>query len=179
MFEQDVTVTTKHGRMSAFAACPDGAGPFPPVIFYMDAPGTREELRNMARRIAKQGYFCLLPDMYYRLGTVRFDIPRRDDAMSGGHPGLDEQHHQRTGYRRYRRHDRLVRCQRQSPPRPGRLRRPLHERLLHHDRIGKISAPDESGGIALRREHRYRQARLIPSVAAAGKRRALLCVRRA
>ncbi|WP_428492247.1 dienelactone hydrolase family protein [Rhodopila sp.] len=83
MFEQNVTVTTKHGRMPAFAACPDGPGPFPAVIFYMDAPGTREELRNMTRRIAKQGYFCLLPDMYYRLGTVRFDIPRRDDAMSG------------------------------------------------------------------------------------------------
>ena len=49
----------------------------------MDAPGIREELRNMARRIAKHGYVCLLPDMYYRLGTVRFDIPRRDDGMSG------------------------------------------------------------------------------------------------
>ncbi len=86
MFEQDVTITTKHGRMPAFTACPDsghGAGPFPPIIFYMDAPGTREELRNMARRVAKAGYFCVLPDMYYRLGTVRFDIPRRDDAMSG------------------------------------------------------------------------------------------------
>ena len=37
----------------------------------------------MARRVAKHGYVCLLPDMYYRLGTVRFDIPRRDDGMSG------------------------------------------------------------------------------------------------
>jgi len=82
MFEQDVIVTTKHGRMPAFAAYPDGAGPYPPVIFYMDAPGTREEPRNMARRIAKHGYFCLLPDIYYGLGTVRFDIPRGDDAMS-------------------------------------------------------------------------------------------------
>ncbi|HXT80151.1 MAG TPA: dienelactone hydrolase family protein [Acetobacteraceae bacterium] len=82
MMEQDVVVTTKHGRMPAFAACPEGPGPFPPIIFYMDAPGIREELRNMARRIARNGYFCLLPDMYYRLGTVRFDIPRRDDAMS-------------------------------------------------------------------------------------------------
>ena len=83
MCEQGVVVTTKHGRMPAFAACPDGAGPFPPVIFYMDAPSTREELRNMARRIAKQSYFCLLPDKYYWLGNIRFDIPRRDDAMSG------------------------------------------------------------------------------------------------
>ena len=67
IFEQDVIVTTEHGLMPAFAACPDGVGPFPPIIFYMDAPGIREELRNMARRIAKQGYFCLLPDLYYRL----------------------------------------------------------------------------------------------------------------
>ena len=44
MYEQHVIVTTKHGRMPAFVACPDGPGPFPPIIFYMDAPGTREEL---------------------------------------------------------------------------------------------------------------------------------------
>jgi carboxymethylenebutenolidase len=36
----------------------------------------------MARRVAKHGYYCILPDMYYRLGMVRFDIPRRTDAMS-------------------------------------------------------------------------------------------------
>ena len=48
----------------------------------MDAPGIREELRDQARRIAKAGYFCLLPDLYYRLGTIRFDMPRRNDAMS-------------------------------------------------------------------------------------------------
>ncbi len=82
MFEQNIIVTTKHGRMPAFAACPDGAGPFPAIVFYMDAPGTREELRNMARRIARHGFFCILPDMYYRLGTILFDLPRRDDAMS-------------------------------------------------------------------------------------------------
>jgi carboxymethylenebutenolidase len=82
MIENDVVVTTKYGRQPAFAACPDAPGPFPPVILLMDAPGTREELRNMARRIAKHGYFCLLPDLYYRLGTLRFDIPRRNDAMS-------------------------------------------------------------------------------------------------
>ena len=41
----------------------------------------REELRAMARRIAKHGYVCLLPDMYYRMGHLRFDVPRRDEAM--------------------------------------------------------------------------------------------------
>jgi carboxymethylenebutenolidase len=82
MIENDVVVTTKYGKQHAFAACPDVPGKFPPIILLMDAPGYREELRNMARRIANQGYFCLLPDLYYRLGTLRFDIPRRNDAMS-------------------------------------------------------------------------------------------------
>lgn len=82
MIERDVAIVTRYGRMAAFAACPDAAGPVPPVILYMDAPGFRDELRDMARRIAKMGYFCLLPDLYYRLGTLRFDIPRRNDVMS-------------------------------------------------------------------------------------------------
>lgn len=82
LLEQDVYVTTKYGRMPAFAACPAQQGPYPAVIFYMDAPGFREELCNMARRIAKQGYFCLLPDMYYRLGKLRFDVQRRSQEMT-------------------------------------------------------------------------------------------------
>src|SRR5438876_10748199 len=82
MIENDVVVTTKYGRQPSFAVCPDEPGQFPAIILYMDAPGIREELRDQARRIAKHGYFCLLPDLYYRLGTLRFDIPRRDEAMS-------------------------------------------------------------------------------------------------
>ena len=82
LWEDTVTVTTKHGKMAAFAVAPASGPAVPPIVFYMDAPGFREELCNMARRIAKAGYFCLLPDMYYRLGTVRFDLPRRDDGMS-------------------------------------------------------------------------------------------------
>lgn len=82
LIEQHVTVTTRHGAMPAFAVHPAEGGPFPPILFYMDAPGIREELFNMARRIARAGYYCLLPDVYYRLGTLRFDINRRDEAMS-------------------------------------------------------------------------------------------------
>ena len=80
MIENDVVVTTKYGRQPSFAVCPDEPGQFPAIILYMDAPGIREELRDQARRIAKHGYFCLLPDLYYRLGTLRFDIPRRFDV---------------------------------------------------------------------------------------------------
>src|SRR5277367_4093970 len=81
MYEKEVIVTTKYGQCPSFVACPEGPGPYPGIIFYMDAPGIREELRNMARRIARHGYFCLLPDMYYRLGHLRFDVHRRDESM--------------------------------------------------------------------------------------------------
>ena len=54
MYEQDVIVTTKYGPCPSFVACPERPGPFPGVIFYMDAPGIREELRNMTRRIARK-----------------------------------------------------------------------------------------------------------------------------
>ena len=39
MLEQDVIVTTKYGQMPTFAACPEGPGQYPGIIFYMDAPG--------------------------------------------------------------------------------------------------------------------------------------------
>jgi Dienelactone hydrolase family len=83
MIESEVIITTRHGRMPTFVAGPEELGQYPGIIFYMDAPRIREELRNMARRIAKHRYVCLLPDMYYRLGTVRFDIPRRDARRRG------------------------------------------------------------------------------------------------
>jgi carboxymethylenebutenolidase len=82
MYEKEVIVTTRYGQCPCFAACPDGPGPYPAIIFYMDAPGIREELRNMTRRIARAGYFAILPDMYYRLGHLRFDFPRRNDDMT-------------------------------------------------------------------------------------------------
>jgi carboxymethylenebutenolidase len=81
MIEKDVIVTTKYGQMPCFAVASDEPGQFPGVIFYMDAPGIREELRTMCRRIAKQGYVALLPDMYYRLGMIRLDVARRDEHM--------------------------------------------------------------------------------------------------
>jgi len=34
----------------------------------MDAPGIREELRDMARRLGTIGYYVLLPNLYYRAG---------------------------------------------------------------------------------------------------------------
>ena len=80
--EKDVEIGTRASVMQGFAVAPADSIPAPAIIFYMEAPGYREELRNMARRIAKAGYFRILPDMYYRLGALRFNLLKRNDGMT-------------------------------------------------------------------------------------------------
>lgn len=70
MIEETVDIATPHGATTTFVAYPDRGGPFPPVLFYMDAPAIREELRDMARRLASAGYYVVLPNMYYRSGVM-------------------------------------------------------------------------------------------------------------
>jgi carboxymethylenebutenolidase len=66
MIEKQIEITTAAGRMSTFICHPERGGPHPALIFFMDAPGIREELRDMARRFATVGYYVLLPNLYYR-----------------------------------------------------------------------------------------------------------------
>jgi len=66
MIEHELDIQTADGGMNTFITCPEEGGPHPVVLFYMDAPGKREELHDMARRIATVGYFVALPNLYYR-----------------------------------------------------------------------------------------------------------------
>lgn len=69
MSQQQVTIQVKDGNCSAWVFTPEGKGPWPGVIFYMDAFGIRPAMKEMASHIAKQGYVVLLPDLFYRLGS--------------------------------------------------------------------------------------------------------------
>jgi carboxymethylenebutenolidase len=57
------------GGMNTFICHPERGGPHPVILFYMDAPGIREELRGMARRLASAGYYVMLPNLYHRSGV--------------------------------------------------------------------------------------------------------------
>jgi len=81
MIEQTVDIATKHGACTTFIAHPERDGAHPVVIFFMDAPAIREELRDMARRIAAAGYYVMLPNLYYRSGVMELaDLPKVEEA---------------------------------------------------------------------------------------------------
>ncbi len=81
MIEHTVELPTKDGATTTFIVHPERDGPYPIVLFFMDAPAIREELRDMARRIATVGYYVMLPNLYYRRGVMEMkDLPPLPEA---------------------------------------------------------------------------------------------------
>jgi carboxymethylenebutenolidase len=86
MIEHTQDIATPDGAMESFICRPERNGPHPAVLMLMDAPGIREELRDMARRLASIGFYVVLPNLYYRAGrdsvfgpgVLEKDNPERD-----------------------------------------------------------------------------------------------------
>ncbi|MDB5378289.1 MAG: dienelactone hydrolase family protein [Rubritepida sp.] len=86
MLETMLDIPTRDGAMETFIVRPERDGPHPAVLMLMDAPGIREELHDMARRLASVGYYVVLPNLYYRAGrdskfgpgVLQKDDPERD-----------------------------------------------------------------------------------------------------
>jgi len=74
MMESTVEIPTADGRMDAFVTRPEEGGAFPAIFILMDIWGLREELFDIARRVAVVGYHCIVPNFYYRQGPVRFEF---------------------------------------------------------------------------------------------------------
>jgi carboxymethylenebutenolidase len=82
MIEKHLDIPTADGAMNSFVVYPEEGGPHPVILFYMDAPGYREELRDMARRIAAVGYYVVLPNLYYRTSRDYYLKERTEAAMA-------------------------------------------------------------------------------------------------
>ena len=69
MSQTEVAIPTSEGPARAYVFTPDkGEGPWPAVLFFMDAPAIRPALFQMSQRLADNGYYVLLPDMFWRAG---------------------------------------------------------------------------------------------------------------
>jgi carboxymethylenebutenolidase len=76
-----IEVATSDGPMDAYAARPDDGEPYPLVVVFMDIWGLREELFAIARRVAREGYFCMVPNLFYREGKFSF-APRNAEGRT-------------------------------------------------------------------------------------------------
>ena len=81
MIERFAEIPTADGRMDAFVAHPEEGGPFPAVVVLMDIWGLREELFDIARKIAMVGYHCTVPNFWYRRGKVRYEFRDENGRM--------------------------------------------------------------------------------------------------
>ncbi|HKJ46531.1 MAG TPA: dienelactone hydrolase family protein [Balneolales bacterium] len=86
----EIEIKTRDGVADCYAFSPEDANKnLPPVIFYMDVMGVRDSLFEMARRIADQGYYVLVPNLYYRKerklsfppATVKEEGPKRNEMF--------------------------------------------------------------------------------------------------
>lgn len=68
MPQEQVTIQAPDGACGAHVLTPEGEGPWPGVIFFMDAFGIRPGMIQMAAHVASHGFVVLLPDLYYRHG---------------------------------------------------------------------------------------------------------------
>jgi carboxymethylenebutenolidase len=64
--ETDVMVPTPDGSADAALFHPAGSGSWPAVLMWPDILGLRPVFREMARRLAGEGYVVLVPNPFYR-----------------------------------------------------------------------------------------------------------------
>ena len=80
-----IEVRAPGGTMPAYLARPAGSGPWPAVLVIQEAFGLNDHVKDVARRVAAEGYVALAPDLFYRGGkgrTARYDeLPKALELM--------------------------------------------------------------------------------------------------
>jgi carboxymethylenebutenolidase len=84
VIDGDVQVPTPSGVSEAALIHPKGHGNWPAAILFPDIFGVRPAMRDMAKRLAADGYTVLIPNPYYRMTkapglTLDFDFSSPTD----------------------------------------------------------------------------------------------------
>jgi carboxymethylenebutenolidase len=87
MSRTEISLPTPDGDARAFTFKPEGSGPWPAAVILMDAPAIRPALFDMGERLAKAGYYVLLPDLFWRAGPYP---PVDIAAARAGDPAAQE-----------------------------------------------------------------------------------------
>lgn len=76
MPHEQATIRTRDGACPTHVFTPEGKGPWPATILYMDGLAMRQTLVEMGQRLADHGFVVLLPDLFYRYGPYEPLVPR-------------------------------------------------------------------------------------------------------
>jgi carboxymethylenebutenolidase len=90
---QEVGYRGKAGNLKAYVAHPAGGGPRPVVIVVQEWWGLNENIKDVARRFANEGYFAIAPDLYSRQGHKVASDPNTAAQLMGGlktEDGIDD-----------------------------------------------------------------------------------------
>jgi len=91
--EQQVEIRTPDGTSDGLLFTSGDQRRFPGVIFYTDIGGIRPSQRQMAERLAAEGFAVLLPNIFYRTGKP----PLWHFPVKFGEPATAQRHGELTG----------------------------------------------------------------------------------
>lgn len=77
----EVKIPAEGGLMPAYRAQPASGGNFPVVLVVQEVFGVHEYIKDVCRRLAKQGYLAIAPELYARQGDPR-QYPNVQDLLS-------------------------------------------------------------------------------------------------
>ncbi len=81
-----IEIKAEGGTMPAAVARPQGGGEYPGIVVVMEAFGLNDHIKEVAGRIAAEGFVTLAPDLYYREAkrVVAYDdLPAAIGLMTG------------------------------------------------------------------------------------------------
>jgi len=74
----ETEIPTHDGELPAYFARPDGAGPFPIVLVIEEIFGVHDYIKDVCRRLAKQGCLAVAPELYARIA----DLSKMSDVQA-------------------------------------------------------------------------------------------------
>src|SRR5207253_6164227 len=71
---ETITIPVGEATMNAYVARPE-SGRAPAMIVFQEAYGVTEQLQDVARRLAQQGYLAIAPELFHRSAAPGFIAP--------------------------------------------------------------------------------------------------------
>src|ERR1044071_9721555 len=81
---------TKIGDIPAYYAVPKGGGKRPVVLVVAEVFGLHEHIKDVVRRVAKEGYFAVANEPYFRIGEL-WKLEDLKQVIAGANQLSDEQ----------------------------------------------------------------------------------------